>query len=212
MLQSRSSYSKLKSLALSRLGEQTMNQTTRERVTTTYAVDDRVDFVTLRLIELLTIVDQSLPTVERCAVALAERRNNILEAELLHHLREDTLVAGSIGLATLNISIGLEAKAELSILLVTNAYIYILHERAHDGDSLLRGPQLLAEVQVNRNCYTMTLSSLASQLGELSSLVADGGCDATPMEPGSALHDLIEIEILRISLGDRRMSTVVDNL
>ena len=47
VLQSRSSNSKLKSLALGRLGQQTVNQTTRERVTTTYAVDDRIDLITL---------------------------------------------------------------------------------------------------------------------------------------------------------------------
>ena len=47
VLQSRSGNGKLQSLALSRLGQQTMNQTTRERVATTYAVDDRIDLVTL---------------------------------------------------------------------------------------------------------------------------------------------------------------------
>ncbi len=47
VLQSRSSNGKLQSLALSRLGQQTMNQTTRERVATTYAIDDRIDLVTL---------------------------------------------------------------------------------------------------------------------------------------------------------------------
>ena len=60
MLQSRSSYRKLKSLALSFLSKKTVDQTTRERVATTYAVDDRVDVVVLALIELLTIIDKSL--------------------------------------------------------------------------------------------------------------------------------------------------------
>ena len=77
MLQSRSSHSKLESLALSLLRQQTMNQTTRERVATTNAVDDWVNLITLALIELLTIIDQSLPTVEGCAVALTECRNDI---------------------------------------------------------------------------------------------------------------------------------------
>jgi hypothetical protein len=47
VLQGTGSYGKLKGLALGRLGEQTMNQTTGEGVTTTYAVNDRIDFVTL---------------------------------------------------------------------------------------------------------------------------------------------------------------------
>ena len=47
MLQSRSSHSKLKSLALSRLCQQTVNKTARERVAATYTVDDRIDLVAL---------------------------------------------------------------------------------------------------------------------------------------------------------------------
>ena len=126
-----------------------MDQTTRERVATTDAVDDRVDLITLALIELLTIIDQSLPAVERSAVALAKCRNHILEAKLSLHLLEDTLVASSVSLTTLYVSIGLETKTELCILLVTDADIHILHQGSHDRDSLLRGPQLLAEVQVD---------------------------------------------------------------
>ena len=63
MLQCRSSNSELKCLALSLLSQETMDQTTGERVTTTHAVDDRVDVVVLALIELLTIIDKSLPAV-----------------------------------------------------------------------------------------------------------------------------------------------------
>ncbi len=83
VLQSRSSYCELKSLALSLLGQETVDQTTRERVTTTYAVDDRVDVVVLALIELLTIIDKSLPAIVCSRKRLTESRNNILEAELL---------------------------------------------------------------------------------------------------------------------------------
>ena len=125
---------------MSWLSQQTMNQATGERIATTYAVDNRVDFVTLGLIELLTIIDKRLPAVERCTETLAKRRNNILEAKLLTHLLEDTLVTSSVSLSTLHVSIGLEAKAKLCILLVANADIDILHQRAHDGDSLLTSP------------------------------------------------------------------------
>ena len=83
--------------ATARVFEHTVDQTAGEAVTATHAVDDRVDLVTLRLVELLAVVDHSFPAVEGSAVALAQRRNNILEAELLHHLLEDALVALSVG-------------------------------------------------------------------------------------------------------------------
>ncbi len=137
VLQSRSSYSELKSLALSCLSQETVDQTTRERVTTTYAVDDRVDVVVLALIELLAIIDKSLPAVVGSRERLTESRNYILETELLHHALEDAIVTLSIGLTALYVSIWLEAQAKLSILLITDANINILHQRTHNRDSLL---------------------------------------------------------------------------
>ena len=100
-----------------------MDQTAGEAVTTAYAVDDRVDLVALALVELLAVVDHRFPAVEGSAVALAKRRNDILEAELLHHLLEDALVALSVGLAAFYICIGLEAETELCILFITDTYI-----------------------------------------------------------------------------------------
>ena len=82
MLQCRCSHSKLKSLTLGTLGQQTMNQTTGEGVTTTDTVDDRIDLIALALIKLLTVINESLPAVERCTVTLAERRDDILKAKL----------------------------------------------------------------------------------------------------------------------------------
>ena len=137
VLQCRSSNSKLQSLSLSLLSQETVDQTTRERVTTTYAVDDRVDVVVLALIELLTIIDKSLPAVACSRERLTESRNNILESELLHHTLEDTIVTLSISLTTFYVSIWLEAQAELSILLITDADVNILHQRTHNRDSLL---------------------------------------------------------------------------
>ena len=58
----------------------------------------------------------------------------------------------------------------------------------------------------------MTLGSLTGELGQLGSLVADGRSNAGPVEPGSTFHDGVEVEILRISLSDRAVGTVVDNL
>ena len=114
-----------------------MNQTARERVATAHTVDDGINLVALALIELLTVVDESLPSVERSRERLAQCAHHILEAEFLAHLLEDSLVAGSVGLSAFHVSIGLETKAELSIFLVTNAYVNILHQRAHDRDGLL---------------------------------------------------------------------------
>ena len=58
----------------------------------------------------------------------------------------------------------------------------------------------------------MTLSSLASQFGQFSSLVADSRSNTAPVEPQSTLHNLVEVEIWSISLCDSAVSTVVDNL
>ena len=212
MLQSRSSYRKLKSLALSLLSKKTVDQTTRERVATTNAVDDRVDVIVLALIELLTIIDKSLPAVVCSRERFAESRNNIFESELLHHALEDSVVTLSISLTALYVSIWLEAQAELSIFLITDANINILHQRTHNRDSLLRSPELLAEVEVNRNSYAVTLSSLTSQLGKFSSLVADSWSNTAPMEPLGTLHNLIEIEIRWVSLSNCAVCTVVDYL
>ena len=57
----------------------------------------------------------------------------------------------------------------------------------------------------------MTLGCFASQTSQLGGLVTNGWCDATPMEPLSTLHHLIEIEVAGISLSNRAVCTVVDN-
>ena len=53
---------------------------------------------------------------------------------------------------------------------------------AKNVPSLLRSPELLAEVEVNRNSYAVTLGSLTSQLGKLSSLVADSWSNTAPYD------------------------------
>ena len=73
--------------------------------------------------------------------------------------------------------------------------IDILHQGTHDGDGLLRSPELLAEIQVNGYGDAMTLGGLTSEFCQLSGLVRDGGRDTTPVEPGSTFHDLVEVEI-----------------
>ena len=77
VLQCRSSYCELQCLCLSLLGQETVDQTTRERVTTTYAVDDRVDVIVLALIELLTIIDKSLPAVVCSKIGRASCRERV---------------------------------------------------------------------------------------------------------------------------------------
>ena len=64
VLESGSGNSKFQSRSLVVLVlEHTVDQAARERVTTTDAVDDWVNLVTLRLIELLAIVDKGLPAI-----------------------------------------------------------------------------------------------------------------------------------------------------
>ena len=58
----------------------------------------------------------------------------------------------------------------------------------------------------------MFLSCDTSLLEAFRTGIADGRCDARPMEPVCSFEDLVEIEILRFSLGNRRMSPVVNHL
>jgi|GEM_PF-3212221 len=66
MLQSRSSYGKFKSRTLVRLRQQTVDDTTGKRVTTTYTVDDRIDIVTFRFVEFFTVINHCLPAIMTC--------------------------------------------------------------------------------------------------------------------------------------------------
>ena len=142
----------------------------------------------------------------------AQRRDDILKAKLLSHSGENTLVTGSVSLTTLYVSLRLEAQTEFSVLLITDANIDILHQGAHDRLSLLLSPEFLTEVEVNRHRYTVALSSFASQLGEFGCLIRDSRRNTRPVEPVSTFHDSVEIEILGVSLGNRRVSTVVNHL
>ena len=213
VLQGRGGHCKLERLALVvGIGEQTMDEATREGVATAHAVDDGVDVVMLALIELLTIVNQGLPAIVGSREGLAEGGHYILESKLLHHALEDAIVTLGICLAAFYISLGLEAKAELGVFLVADTYVNILHQGLHDALGLLRGPQLLAEVEVDTHGHAVTLGSLTGQTGELGSLIADGGCDTAPVEPVGTLHNLVEVEIGGVGLGNGTAGTVVDDL
>ena len=189
-----------------------MNQATREGIATAYAVYDRIDFITLGLVELLAVKYQGFPTVERGGITLAQRRYDILEAKLLTHLTEDALITCGIGLPALYVGIGLEAQAKFCVFLVANTYVNVLHKGTHNGDSLFRRPQFFTEIKVNANFYAVTLSSLTSQAGEFCRTVGYGRRDTTPVEPIGAVHDLVKVEILGQGFGNGTMSAVVYNL
>ena len=212
MLQGRCGNRELEGLALRRLGQQAVDHAARERVAAAHAVDDRIDVVTLRLVELLAVVDHGFPAVVRRRERLTQRRDHVFESERLGHLAENALVAFGIGFTALDIGVGLKPEAQLGVLLVADADIDILHQGLHDRLRLLLGPELLAEVQVHRHRHAVTFGGLAGQLRQLGGLVRDRGGDARPVEPVGALHDGVEVEILRIGLGDRRVRTVVDHL
>ena len=56
----------------------------------------------------------------------------------------------------------------------------------------------------------MTLSSLTSQLGKFSSLVANSWSNTRPVEPVRTFHDSVKVEIARIGFGDSRVGTVIN--
>ena len=81
MLQCRGCDSKLQGLALSRLGEQSVDESAGEGITTAYAVDDRLNVVVTALIEFLTIIDECFPTVVRSGVRLTQCGDDIFKSE-----------------------------------------------------------------------------------------------------------------------------------
>ena len=58
----------------------------------------------------------------------------------------------------------------------------------------------------------MTLGCLTGQTGQLGGIVADGWCDAAPVEPLCTLHNLVEVELFGLCLGNGAVGTVVDHL
>ena len=212
MFQSRCSNSEFKSCALVRFSHQTVDNTTGERVTTTYTVDNRIDIITFGSIEFFAIVDHSFPAIVSSRERFAQCRNNIFESEFFHHLLEDTFVAFSICVACFNVSIRFEAQTQFRIFFVTDTYIYILHQRFHDRLCFFFCPQFLTEIQVNRYSYAMTLGCFASQTSQFGSFVRNSRSDTGPVEPVSTFHNSIKIKVGSISFSDSRMSTVIDNL
>ena len=109
-----------------------------------------------------------------------------------------------------NISIRFESQTKFCIFLVTNTYIYVLHQRFHDRLCFLLCPQFLTEVQVHRNSHTVTFSSLASQTGQFSSFIRNSRSNTRPVEPVSTFHYSVKIKIRSICFGNRRVSAVID--
>ena len=140
-----------------------------------------------------------------------QSRNYIFESEFFHHLLEDTLIAFSICVASLNVSIRFEAQAKFCIFFVTDTYVYKLHQRFHDRLCFFFCPQFLAEIQVYRHSNTMTFCSFTSQTSQLGSLVRNSRSDTRPVEPVSTFHDSIKVEISSVSFSNCRMSTVINN-
>ena len=58
----------------------------------------------------------------------------------------------------------------------------------------------------------MTLSSLAGQTCQLCSLVRNSRSDSRPVEPLCPLHNFVEVEVRRVSLGNGTVGAVVDDL
>ena len=147
-----------------------------------------------------------------CGERFAQCRNNIFESEFFHHLLKDTFVAFSICVTGLNVCIRFEAQAKFCIFFVTDTYINKLHQRFHNRLCFFLCPQFLTEIQVNRNSYTMTFCSFTSQTSQFGSLVRDSRSDARPMEPVSAFHDSVKVEVNSVGFSNSRMSAVIDNL
>ena len=95
----------------------------------------------------LSIHNAGRPAVIGSAVALAQRADDILEAELISHLVEDVNVSCQFQLAGGNIGVArLKAQNLLCIFFIADADINVLHQVGHNLLSLLRGPQFLTEV------------------------------------------------------------------
>ena len=128
--------------------------------------------------EILSVENQRLPTVVGCREGLPEGGYDIFESEFLLHLAEDSFIACCIGLAAFHIRIRFESKAEFGILFVAYADVNILHQRAHNADCLLGGPEFLAEIEVHGNCHSVPLCGLAGEPCQFCCPVGNGRGDA----------------------------------
>ena len=117
-----------------------MDESAREAVATSYAVDDGHDVVALALIELLAVIDECLPSVVGGRQRLAECGHNILEPKGFHHAAEDAIVTLCVCLAPFHICFGFESQAELRVFFIAYADVHIFHQWLHDALCFLACP------------------------------------------------------------------------
>ena len=212
MLEGAGSYCKLQCFLLRPSVCQSVNDAGAEAVASAHAVNDGHYLVAAADVEVLAVVDHGLPSVVRGAEALAQGGHEVAEAELLHRLAEDVLVAFGIRPAAFHVCIGAVAKARLCVFFVADAYINVLHEGAHDALCLLGRPEFLAIVEVAADGCSGFLCRDACLPEAQSRAVAQGWCDAAPVEPVGTTENLVEVEVIGRRLADAAVCPVVDDL
>lgn len=155
---------------------QTADQACCKGIAAAYTVNDRCDVVLSGVVELtcLSIHNAGRPAVIGSAVALAQRADDILEAELISHLVEDVNISSQFQFPGGNVRVAwLEAQDLLSVLFVADAHVNILHQVGHDLLCFFRRPQFLTEVQVNGYGYAVGLAAFKAALCQFDCSIAD---------------------------------------
>ena len=129
---------------------QAVDQAAREAVTAADAVDDVADFVFLRDVEILSVIEARRPAIPVGAVALAERDGDALHVWIgFQNLIAKRTVLLAVELTGFDVHIGCDFKRFLHVFLVGNRNIDVLCKFAHDLAGFFAVfPEILAVVQV----------------------------------------------------------------
>ena len=149
MLQSGSRHAKLQSILEVLTVQHAADDAARKGIAAAHTIHDGVNAVLLGVIEFLRVsgINAGGPTVVGSGMTDAQGGNAVLKVVIRNHLLEDGLVTCQLQIAAGDIGVaGLVTKYQLSVLLVADSDINILHQVLHNLLCLLGGPQLLAKV------------------------------------------------------------------
>ena len=129
---------------------QAIDQAAREAVAAADTIDDIADFVFLRDVEALAVVQARRPAIPIGAVALAERDGDALHIRIrFQHLITERAVFFAVEFAGFHIRVDRDFKRLLHIFLVGDCNIDILRKLPHDLTGLFAVfPEIFAVIQV----------------------------------------------------------------
>src|SRR5690606_3009348 len=215
LFEARRRHSEFQRIACVILLEEAGDEPARKGVATAYAVHD-LDFVPLRsprLSAIAIIVQDGTPSIEGGGEAFAQGDGDRLKVELFLEPPGQLEIPFFVELARLHIRFP-RPKAEtlLGILLVGDADIHVLHQRAHDELRLLFRPELRAKIEVAAHFRTRFLGGATCLNEGPARFLAESGRDAGPVKPHGAVEDLIQIDFVRCQRGHGAIRAIINDL